>query len=91
MEENREVLYGTNLEHIAYLLTALGLTLSLSELVVTLFSLGAEAMSCSDLGMEERTPRLAGCDAPSAFTTPIIPLTAPGLSIIHIGVLRKVV
>lgn len=77
--------------HIAYLLTALELTLSLSKLVVTLLSWGAEAMSWSDRGTEERTPRLAGCDVPSGFTTPTIPLTAPDLSIMHLRVLEKVV
>lgn len=71
----------SNLVHITYLLTALELTLSLSEFVLrSLLSWIAEALSSSDLGMEERITRLADCGVPSAFTTPTIPLTAPGLS-----------
>lgn len=66
--------------YIAYLLTALRFTLSLSEPIGrSLLSLRRELLSSSVLGMDERTPKPVCCDIPSDFPTPTAPLATPGL------------
>lgn len=65
----------------AYLFTVLTFTLSLSNEAVgrSLLSWRMELLSWSGLGMEDRMPKLVGCDTPSAFPTATAPLATTGL------------